>query len=91
MAGSNGDGAPSQPRGRRVTVPQRMLNLLSDGHPHSAQELHGCLEDELGPVENIKAHLTFLRKVLEPRGEDITCRVRGGIAWYAHVRSIRIN
>lgn len=81
MAGSNG----------RVTVPQRMLNLLADGRPHTAQELHGCLDDELGPVSNIQMHISNIHKALEPRGEDITCRVRDGISWYAHVRSIRIN
>ncbi len=85
------DGSNGKNKVPRVTVPQRMLNLLADGRPHTAQELHGCLEDELGPVSNIEVHLSILRKALETRGEDITCRRRDGVTWYAHVRSIRID
>lgn len=66
---------------------RRMLKVLADGLPHSREELHACLDDELGPVSNIKAHLTYLRRKLRPRGEDIFCvRTFGGM----HYRYVRI-
>ncbi len=85
MAGGSNGKTP------RITVPQRMLNLLSDGRPHTIQELHGCLEDELGELSNVWAHLTALRRALATRGEDVVCRRRDGVSWYCLVRSIRIE
>lgn len=84
MAGHkmNGDG---------LTVPQRMLKLLSDGKFHTAQELHGCLHDDMGPLENINAHITNIRKVLRPKGEDIYYREKGGVSWYMHGRVVGIS
>ena len=67
-------------------VQSRMLAILSDGEAHSRKELHRCLEDDLGPLSNIKAHLTSIRKQLRPRGEDIICEIRGHEVYYRHIR-----
>lgn len=45
-----------------------MFDILSDGEFHSRWELHACLPDDLGGIKNIGAHLTALRKILEPQG-----------------------
>lgn len=51
----------------------KMLEILSDGLPHTRQELHRCLYDEEGPLSNINVHLTHMRKILARRGESIMC------------------
>lgn len=66
-------------------IQQRMFALLSDGVLHTALELHGCLEDELGPVANIHAHITALRNKLRPAGVDILCQ-RGKVSSFRLVR-----
>lgn len=52
---------------------RRMYEVLSDGSLHSSHELHGCLLDDMGPVSNVKPHLTHLRKKLREHGLNITC------------------
>jgi len=69
-------------------VQRRMLEVLADGRPHTPLELHACLVDELGPVSNIKFHLTTIRKKLRPRGEDIICEIHNRKMHYRHVRLI---
>lgn len=49
----------------------RIFMLLADGEKHSQQEVHSCLWDEQGPLKNIFAPLSTLRKKLRPLGEDI--------------------
>lgn len=65
---------------------QRMLKILSDGFPHHKSELQVCLPDNLGDITNIRAHLSFLRKKLRPKGEDILCELCRGEAYYRWVR-----
>lgn len=70
---------------------KRMLALLSDGSRHSSKELHGCLSDELGPVRNILHHISTLRDVLRPKGQDILCERDGkdkDKTYYRHIRVI---
>lgn len=68
MSASNAEGL----RSNGYTPTQRkMLAVLSDGLPHSKAELHSCLHDDLGAVENIQIHLTNIRKRIRPKGEDI--------------------
>jgi hypothetical protein len=67
-------------------VQRRMMAVLADGLPHTSRELHACLEDDLGPLRNIAAHLTAIRKVLRPRGEDILTRLGANGTTYLHVR-----
>ncbi len=59
------------------SVQQRMLELLKDGREHRREELHSCLTDKLGSLTNICAHLSTIRKVLRPNGQEILCE-------YAH-------
>ena len=51
----------------------RILAVLSDGLPHRREELRDVLPDELGSLDNVRPHLTAIRRVLRPRGEDIVC------------------
>jgi hypothetical protein len=65
-----------------------MLDVLSDGKRHTKEELHNCLPDELGPMANIKAHLTAIRKKIQPTGQDIVCEYRYKVFYYRWVRMI---
>lgn len=68
---------------------QRIVDLLSDGKPHTRKELHGCLWDELASRSMIKYHLCHIRKVLRPRGEDILCLYLNRTYQYQHVKLIK--
>ena len=63
----------------------RMLAVLADGLTHTREELHACLYDTEGPLSNIKAHLTSIRKKLRPSGEDIICQILQGTPYYRRV------
>lgn len=58
---------------RSSGVQAKMLALLADGLPHSRKELHACLVDELGAIENIRPHITHLRKLVRTLDMDILC------------------
>ena len=62
--------------GSLTSTQQAMLSVLADGRPHRRGELHACLPDELGAMSNVQPHLTAIRKVLRPRGQEIICE------WY---------
>lgn len=68
------------------SVKGKMLAVLSDGMPHRREELHACLWDEDGDLSNIQIHISHLRKVLRPRGEDIVCEYVGMTFQYRHVK-----
>lgn len=65
---------------------QRILMVLADGLRHTKEELFPCLYDELGSIENVKDHISRMRKKLQPRGEDILCEVYYNRLYYRHVR-----
>lgn len=65
---------------------KRMLAVLADGLPHRREELHACLSDELGPINNIHVHISNMRKKLRARGQDIVCEVVNRRFLYRHVR-----
>lgn len=65
---------------------KRMLEVLSDGLPHSRLEMHACLYDELGDIENIHYHISTLRKHLRKKGEDILIQIISRRPHYRHVR-----
>lgn len=70
-----------------LTPTQRcLLHTLSDGLPHTRRELHRCLPDDLGALSNIKVHLSAMRKLLRPRGEDILCVLHNRTICYCLVR-----
>lgn len=66
----------------------RILELLSDGRPHTRREMHACLDDDLAQPTAFERHLTGMRKILRPKGEDILCqRCRNGQdSYYVLVR-----
>lgn len=67
----------------------RILKVLSDGLDHKKGELKAVLDDEMAGDNALSVHLTYLRKRLRPRGEDIVCVARGhGRYFYRHVRLI---
>lgn len=59
----------------RPTIPEKMLAILSDGQPHSRQELFACLYEQDAPLSNIKIHITAVRKMVRPRGLDVVLRL----------------
>ena len=73
-------GKCSGPRNKFTPTQVRMLQVLSDGEPHTYQELHNCLRDELSYKGNMYCHITILRKKLlrETPKQTIICEVNGG-------------
>lgn len=70
-----------------MTIPQRILLLLSDGMPHSKAEIRTVLGDELMDDSTIRNHMKNLRKQLPP-GEEIVCMfgTKGRKTFYRHMR-----
>lgn len=71
------------PNGYTPTEAQ-IMQVLSDGMPHTLTELKGCL-DELSLSTTVSVHLTNLRKKLEPKGQTILCRYYNRRLYYQHV------
>ncbi len=69
-----------------MTVRQKILAMLSDGRPHTREELRGCLWDELGTNDTVRHHIGQLRRELLLKGEDIVCRQSNGPLCYQHVK-----
>lgn len=67
-------------------IQRKMMVIMADGLPHSREELHGCLADDLGPLSNIYAHISIIRKHLRPKGHDIICEIHNRSVHYRHVR-----
>lgn len=63
-----------------------ILDILSDGLRHGKDELCACLSDELSAKDNLKFHISNIRKVIRPRGEDILCEFYRRARHYRHVR-----
>ncbi len=57
----------------------KMMAVLADGRPHPIAELHACLADELGPMDNVYAHITGIRKKINRFGDDVVNR--NGCYW----------
>ena len=85
--GNPKNGKPRDERGFTETQ-RKMLAVLSDGMPHRPRELHACLWDEMGHTNNIQNHLSNIRKILRPKGQDIVCEIGRGVTWYRLVRLI---
>lgn len=55
-----------------LTVTQKkILKVLSDGLPHTKQELHRCLPDEMSGVSALWKHVCLARKHVRLKGKDI--------------------
>ncbi len=63
----------------------KILKMLSDGLPHTRDELKTCMDDPLATNTNLKAHIHRLRGKLKMVGESIVCELCPGIR-YRHVR-----
>lgn len=50
---------------------RRIFNVLGDRLPHSAEELKGCLDDELAGYTAVPFHISQLRDKLEDHGLTI--------------------
>lgn len=67
----------------------RILEVLSDGLMHPKCQLQACLNDDMATDRTLSVHLTYLRQILNPRGEDIVF-INAGIKGrgYRHIRYI---
>ena len=64
-----------------------IMDVLRDGRRHSKCELMKCL-DEFSTSNNLRVHLSHLRKRLESRGDDIVCELGRDGSYYRWVRII---
>jgi hypothetical protein len=83
---NNGTPQVMNGNGHLTTTQKRMMAVLSDGLPHDRHELHACLDDELSALTAIQPHLTYIRKAIRGRGEDVLCVYHGRTVKYQHVR-----
>lgn len=67
-------------------IQRAMLQVLSDGMPHTREELHACC----GPSSRgtIQVHICELRKRLRQRSENILCVLSSKGIRYQHVRML---
>ncbi len=49
----------------------KMLAVLKDGRPHSKQELHACLNDELSTMANVYNHIKLINDKLRQSEQRI--------------------
>lgn len=68
---------------------KRILQVLGDGLPHTKEELHTCLMDELSEVDTVKTHISNLRTKLQLRGQDIDCIKHNRRYKYRQVRLLK--
>lgn len=67
----------------------RMLQVLRDGRQHRKEELHACLNDDMGPLTNIRAHITAINEKLRKYEQTILCvQINGNSVRYQWVRLI---
>jgi hypothetical protein len=64
---------------------KRIVELLSDGMLHSKEELYGLLLTA-NCVNHVQMHISNIRKVLRPVGQDIICTYKGTLTFYRLVR-----
>lgn len=68
-------------------IQAKMLQVLKDGRPHTKEELHACLNDDLSPVTNVYMYITAINKKLRVSEQEIICdRREPGKSQYRWVR-----
>lgn len=67
---------------------RRILEVLSDGMWHHREELKKCLYDELSRLKAVRDHISNMRKVLRPLGNDIICELANRRIGYRLVRLV---
>lgn len=74
-------------------VQQKIIEALSDGLPHRAEELLACLTngyDDEGPkIDTLYVHVCNLNKQLKRLGEEILSQAIHKQTFYRHVRHLR--
>lgn len=66
---------------------QRIVNLLSDGLLHSKEEIYGMLLTA-NSTNHIQMHISNLRKLMRPVGQDIRYILQNGVSFYQLVRCL---
>lgn len=77
---ANGD------NGGRETIRTRITKVLSDGQPHTYEELFACFDDELVGKKNLADQIGAIRTQIHPVGQDIVCTVFNRRYHYQQVR-----
>jgi DNA-binding response OmpR family regulator len=73
--------------GRYTATEHRILARLSDGLPHSREDLLKCLEDSQAELATLQVHISNIRKKL-PTGYRIVCELHKNSPHYTHVRKL---
>lgn len=73
---------------RFTPIQQKMLAILSDGQPHTKEELHSVCHPE-SRVSLVRQHVAMIRKKLTQKGETILCEYSNKGYFYRHVRLLR--
>lgn len=72
---------------RFTATEQRLLAVLSDGGPHTREQMMACLDDELADRSAIRVHLCRINKKLRVLHQEVVTRTAGqGGVRYQHVR-----
>lgn len=82
---------------RNLTPTEReIVAILADGQIHAKSEFYSVLQDsDLTYDENpnksgaLAVHITSIRKILRPIGQDIVFVVRGWKHGYQHIRLLK--
>lgn len=65
---------------------RKILLLLNDGCPHTADEMLPLLWDDMGTRNTVQCHITSIRKKLAQVGHDILTKVIKGKHHYVRVQ-----
>ena len=72
--------------GQEFTETERkILDLLEDGKPHRRKEVILTFGDEFTSRAALSIHLHRIRKVLNPKGQDVICQFLQRGYWYRWV------
>lgn len=63
--------------------------MLSDGMPHSRDEMMTCLADDMASRSALRVAIAQVRGKIRPLGQDIVCRLHfQNKIFYQHVRML---
>lgn len=83
------NGKSGEAAGRFTPTQQRILAVLADGEAHTRSELLLCVDPEGFAVPvNLQNHISSIRKILRPAGQDIICEFAYRKFHYRQVRLI---
>jgi DNA-binding response OmpR family regulator len=64
---------------------ERILRVLSDGLPHSHDDLRELLCDDMAVKRTINTHVSNIRRKLKPLGQTIVCEYIRKRQHYRHI------